>query len=138
MNEQIKHIVQPFIEQLQQNEQYCAWQQAAQALEIDEQAQHLITEFNEAKMVFAEAQRFGKYHPDYQTYQRTLAQAKRNLDQYPLIAEYKTAQKRLQALLNQMSIALGNAISPHLIVPSDFFSGKRAPKKSCGSSCQCG
>ncbi|MGL4623831.1 MAG: YlbF family regulator [Culicoidibacterales bacterium] len=138
MNERIDGLLQPFITLLQTNTHYCTWQQVSMAIETDETAQQLLEQFNQAKDTFAEAQRFGRYHPDYQTYQRALAQAKRELDQYPLIVDYKQAQKQVQVLLNQMSIMLGQAVSPHIIVPSDFFTGQVPPKKSCGSNCQCG
>lgn len=138
MNEQISVILEPFIKLFQQSEQYATWQQAGEVLETNDQAQQLLAKFNQAKEDFAEAQRFGKYHPDYQQYQRNLAQAKMELDHEPVIVAYKQAQKQLQAVLNQMSIALGTAVSPHLIVPSDFFSGKSLAKKSCGTSCKCG
>ncbi len=126
-----------FLAVLQQNENYQLLQQTQNLMENDEKIQKLILDFEQAKSNFEEAQRFGKYHPDYATYRRELAQAKKSLDQEPLVQKYKQSHKSVQALLNQLSIRLGTAISKHIIVPSDYFGATVTTKKSCGSGCKC-
>lgn len=126
-----------FLAILQANEHYVLLARAQQQLDANEDVQGLLHDFASAKENFSEAQRFGKYHPDYTTYQRALAIAKQQLDQHPDVKDYKQAQKGVQALLNQMSIRLGSAISEHLVVPTDYF-GAVVPSKNCGSSCGCG
>ncbi|MGL5550279.1 MAG: YlbF family regulator, partial [Culicoidibacterales bacterium] len=115
--------LEAFLTVLAKNENYENLQRLSHEIDCDQIVQPLIIEFEQAKLAFEQAQRFGKYHPDYQAYQRRFAQAKRELDLNPKIQAYKQAHKLVQALLNQMSIALGTAISPNLVVPSDFFTG---------------
>ncbi|MGL4952475.1 MAG: YlbF family regulator [Culicoidibacterales bacterium] len=138
MNDITAQRLELFLVLFKKNEHYVTLQQAQQTIDCDQGVQAHIAQFEQAKETFEEAQRFGKYHPDYQMYQRALSQAKRALDLDPTIQQYKQAQKMVQDLLNQMSIALGTNISPHVVVPSDFFTGLPSAKKSCGSSCNCG
>ncbi|MGG1571503.1 YlbF family regulator [Fictibacillus sp. NRS-1165] len=109
-------------------------------LEQDANAQKLIMEFNRAKELYEEVQRFGKYHPDYKTVSTKVRVLKRELDFNETIAGFKKAEKELESLLNECSSLIAGSVSEHIKVPTGnpFFDSKSC-SGGCGSGggCSC-
>jgi cell fate (sporulation/competence/biofilm development) regulator YlbF (YheA/YmcA/DUF963 family) len=104
-------------------------------LQNDPVAQNLISEFTRCKERYEEVQRFGKYHPDYKVVSKDIRELKRAVDLNKTIFAFKKAENNLQAVLDEISVQLGTAISEHIKVPSGnpYFDSM-----SCGGGCGSG
>ncbi|WP_066066442.1 YlbF family regulator [Neobacillus soli] len=111
-------------------------------LQNNREAQRKINRFVSLKELYDEAQRFGKYHPDYKRVMTQIREYKREMDLDPLVAEFKLVENDLQDLLDAISIIVGGAVSEHIKVPTgnQFFETKSSHGAGCGSggSCGCG
>lgn len=104
-------------------------------LQTNDEAQKKIRHFVKLKSLYEEAQRFGKYHPDYKRVMLEMRTAKREMDLDPVVAAFKLAENDLQALLDEVSVLIGGAVSKNIKVPTGnpFFE-----TSSCGGSCGSG
>ncbi|MEH7107984.1 YlbF family regulator, partial [Bacillus sp. JJ1764] len=68
-------------------------------LKRSSEAQRKIDQFVKTKELYEEAQRFGRYHPDYKRVMIEVRQFKREMDLDPDVAEFKLAEMDLQSLL---------------------------------------
>lgn len=107
----------------------------------DREAQQLIKAFNDIKDKYEEVQRFGKYHPDYQSVSRETRELKRKVDLHDTIYAFKQAEKSVQELLDEISVLVGRAVSEHIKVPTGnpFFDSLSSCGGGCGSGggCSC-
>lgn len=94
-----------------------------------------IKEFNVLKERYEEVQRFGRYHPDYQTVMKDIRLRKRELDLNEQVAALRLAENDLQHLLDELSIIVAQSVSHSVKVPAGnpFFTGS-----SCGGGCGSG
>lgn len=97
--------------------------------------QQKINRFNRLKEFYEEVQRFGKYHPDYKRVMKEIREYKREMDMDPLVAEFKLVENDLQALLDEISVLVGGAVSENIKVPTGnpFFDTGHGGSCGCGS-----
>ncbi|UOQ85469.1 YlbF family regulator [Gracilibacillus salinarum] len=93
--------------------------QAKQRMENDQEAQHLINQFNNMKESYDEVERFGRYHPDYSKIMKEIRVVKREMDMHDTIATYKLAETNLQKLLDEISQLVAFSVSDKVKVPMD-------------------
>ncbi|MED4203341.1 YlbF family regulator [Neobacillus mesonae] len=114
------------------------YQDSLYKMQHNQETQKKIKRFVGMKELYEEVQRFGKYHPDYKRVMSQIREYKREMDLDPNVAAFKLAENDLQTLLDQISKAIGAAVSEHIKVPSGnpFFETGHG----CGSggSCGCG
>jgi len=124
---------------LSQSETGQAYRLAKQARANSRQAQDVIRDFNRIKEEYELVQRFGRYHPDYQTITKKVHEIKRALDLQEEVAQFKKAEKQLETLLGQVSLVLAGQVSPQIKVPTGnpFFDQGCAGGCSTGGSCSC-
>lgn len=107
-------------------------------LEQDEEAQQLIKAFLNIKEHYDDIQRFGKYHPDYQSIMKDVRQKKRAMDMHDAVAEFKIAERNLQNLLDEISEHIAGSVSLEIKVPKE---GAALSDSGCGcgsgGSCGC-
>lgn len=108
----------------------------------DHEAQQKIRKFNSMKELYEEVQRFGRYHPEYKSINLNIREAKREMDLHPTIADFKKAETELQAILDEISVKLGQSVSPNIKVPTGnpfFETSSSCSSGGCGSggSCSC-
>lgn len=120
-----------------ENYQFCL-----NKLQMNEEAQHKINAFKKMKERYEEAQRFGKFYPDYQTIMKETRHLKRQMDMDASVAEFRKAETDLQRLLDEVSVLIAHAVSPQIKVPtgSPFFTTSSTSSSgcSCGSGGGCG
>lgn len=106
----------------------------------DEEAKSLLRDFNDKKKDYEEVQRFGRYHPDFAKVRREVFALKRKLDQHPVIARFKQAEKELEELLYEVSLTISGQISPSIKVPgtNPYFTGIGCGSGGCGTGGRCG
>lgn len=111
-------------------------------LQTNQETQNRIRLFVSLKDRYEEAQRFGKYHPDYKKVMMEIRVAKREMDLDDRVAEFKRAENDLQFLLDEISTLIGRSVSEHVKVPTGnpFFAsagGCTTGGCSTGGSCGC-
>lgn len=114
------------------------YKKAKKQLNEDTEAQQLIHQFVKMKEKYEEVQRFGKYHPDYETVMAEIRKLKRELDLHETVAKFKKAEKDFEQLLNEVSRIIADAVSPHIKVPTgNPFFDNRTCQGNCGGGCRC-
>ncbi|MDV2685307.1 YlbF family regulator [Alkalihalophilus sp. As8PL] len=114
---------------------------AKKSLERDSVAQDLIRRFSAMKEKHEEVQRFGRYHPDYDTVSTEIRKVKRELDLNESVAAFKKAEKELEMLLNEVSEVIAHSISKTIKVPTgNPYFDQMSCSGGCGSGggCSCG
>jgi len=104
----------------------------------DEKAKALIKQFVQLREKYNEVQRFGKYHPEFDSVIRQMMDVKRDLDLNDTIAAYKKAEEDVEALLNDISRSLAMAVSPSIKVPTGDPFFDRGCGGGCGTGGACG
>lgn len=113
--------------------------ESKKAVQEDEKAQAYIKQFIIMKEKYEEVQRFGKYHPDFKTVSKEVRIFKREMDMYPLIANFKKAENDLQTMLVEISQIIADAVSPNIKVPTgNPFFDQAGCSGGCGSGGSCG
>ncbi|WP_017727179.1 YlbF family regulator [Halalkalibacterium ligniniphilum] len=123
-----------------ESEPFQAYLQCRGELELDNEAQALIRQFNDLKLDYEDVQRFGKYHPDYDKVSTEIRQLKRTLDLHPTVVAFKKAEKELETLLNEISGMIAHAVSHTIKVPTgNPFFDSMSCSGGCGSGggCSC-
>lgn len=109
---------------------------ANKAVYEDAELSAKIKAFQRLKDQYEDVQRFGKYHPDYNTIMKNIRTEKRQLDMNEKIAALKLAENDYQDLLDEISLIIGHSVSDAIKVPvsNPFY----ATGSSCGSGCGTG
>lgn len=115
------------------------YRQCYYMLQQDRVAQELIRQFTAMKERYEEVQRFGKYHPDFSSVTKQIRDLKRQVDLHETIASFKKAENEMQKLLDEVSVLIGQEISPAVKVPTGnpFFDAGGC-SGGCGSGGSCG
>ncbi len=112
---------------------------AKHRMEQDEDVQRLLRLFEQKKAMFEDVQRFGKYHPDFETISAEVRELKRTIERMETVQAFKRAENKLDEMLYQVGRTIADAVSPSIKVPSNnpFF---EAIQSGCGTggSCGCG
>nr|WP_157334886.1 YlbF family regulator [Paenibacillus lutrae] len=116
---------------------YLYWKQA---MENDLQAQSVVREFNKAKELFEECERFGHFHPDYHASLDRVQAVQVKFDNVQSIHKYKEAEERLDELLYTVSKMIAAAVSDTIKVPGGLDTGGGGCSGgSCSGGCSsCG
>lgn len=119
------------------SEQAQKLRQAYQAVYEDIELSTRIKAFQRIKDQYEDVQRFGKYHPDYNTIMKQIRTEKRQLDLNEQIAALKVAENDYQDLLDEISLIIGHSVSEAVKVPvsNPFFASAGS---SCGTGCGTG
>jgi cell fate (sporulation/competence/biofilm development) regulator YlbF (YheA/YmcA/DUF963 family) len=108
-------------------------------LEQDEHAQKMIVRFALMKEKYEEVQRFGRYHPDFQSVSSEIRTLKRELDFNETVANFKKAEKELESLLIECSRIIAHSVSEQIKVPTgNPFFDESSCSGGCGSGGSCG
>jgi cell fate (sporulation/competence/biofilm development) regulator YlbF (YheA/YmcA/DUF963 family) len=116
------------------------YRQCLYMMKTNRETQNKINKFSKLKEQYEEVQRFGRYHPDYQTVMRNVRLAKREMDLDENVAKFKLAENALQQLLDEIGIIIGRSVSDSVKVAtgSPFFDTLKASGGcSTGGSCGC-
>lgn len=96
----------------------------------------LQREFDKAKELFDECQRFGRFHPNYHEAKDKVKEVERKLDEIPAVAKFKQYEQELDELLHEVSLVIARSVSETIKVPSN----EKSAGGGCGNggSCSCG
>lgn len=129
IEDQLDHVVAA----IRTSSLFQTYQQAKVQLHQSATAQQCAAEFLQAKEQFEQIERFGKFAPDYKEKQRALRKAKRALDVQEEVAEFRFSENDMQAVLDEICLAVAHQISDEIKVDagSPFFT----TKSGCGGNC---
>ncbi|MBN2983471.1 YlbF family regulator [Cohnella algarum] len=101
----------------------------------DERANELSREFVKAKEKFADCERFGRFHPDYNEALDRVKGLEKTLADHEPVRRFKAAEEAVDLLLHEVSLAIARAVSETIKVPDN-----NPNPKGCGGggSCSCG
>jgi cell fate (sporulation/competence/biofilm development) regulator YlbF (YheA/YmcA/DUF963 family) len=108
--------------------------ESKKAFENDSEAKRLVRELQKKKELFEETERFGHFHPNYHEAKDAVKAFELQMEENPVIANYKKAENRLDQLLYSISKAIAHSVSDTIKVPSN----NPLPEKSgagCGGGC---
>ena len=115
------------------------YNQAKFALENDKEAQRLIKQFADMKEHYEDVQRFGRYHPDYNTIMKKVRAVKREMDMHEKVATFKKAEREVQKLLDEISQSVAFSVSDQIKVPKNGMAlTDSGCSGGCGSGGSCG
>nr|WP_239617300.1 YlbF family regulator [Cohnella mopanensis] len=103
----------------------------------DAEVQSLTKQFAKAKEKFAECERFGRFHPEYNAALERVYEMEAQLDEVEAVRKYKAAESSLDELLGDISRTLAHAVSQTIKVP-DNNPNPKASGCGNGGSCSCG
>ncbi len=115
------------------------YRQCLYKMKTSSETQKKIERFTKLKEQYEYVQRFGRYHPDYQTIMKEPRLAKREMDMDENVANFKRAETELQNLLDEISLIIGRSVSESVKVETGnpFFETKHKVGCSTGGSCGC-
>jgi len=104
-------------------------------VERDGHVRSLAREFEEAKRKFAECERFGRFHPDYNEALERVYEVESKLDRIEPVRQFKAAERAVDTLLHEVALLIARAVSDNILVPDNDPN-----PKGCGSGgkCSCG
>ena len=111
--------------------EYLYWKQE---MERDEEVRRAIDRFRRAKERFEEAQRFGRFHPDYHEALEQAQQAQRELDNFETVRNFKRCEAELDDLLYEVSRTIAHSVSESIKIPNDKLDWKGC---GCGAGGGC-
>nr|WP_238358138.1 YlbF family regulator [Cohnella zeiphila] len=104
-------------------------------VELDGGVRSLSLEFAKAKERFAECERFGRFHPDYNEALDRVYEMESKLDGIEPVRQFKAAEQAVDTLLHDVAMLIARAVSDSIKVPDNDPN-----PKGCGSGgkCSCG
>lgn len=102
----------------------------------DEQVKQKSKQFAKAKELFAECERFGRFHPDYNAAKDQVKLIERQLDEIDCVRKFKAAEQVVDEMLYEVSRVIAESVSETIKVPGN----EKAGGSGCGGggSCSCG
>lgn len=127
---------------IRSSEQFANLKKAHDAVYTDIKLVREINDFQRMKEQYEDVQRFGKYHPDYQTIMKSIRVKKRELDMNSKVSALRLAENDYQDLLDEISLLIGKTVSEAIKVPvsNPFFQSNSSCSSggcSSGGSCSC-
>ncbi|MGV3487828.1 MAG: YlbF family regulator [Tuberibacillus sp.] len=126
------------VEMLSESDAVAKYRACKDKLARDEEAKALIKRFTDLREKYNEVQRFGKYHPEFDSVIRQMMDVKRDLDLNDTIAAYKKAEEDVETLLTEISRSIAMAVSPSIKVPTGDPFFDRGCGGGCGTGGACG
>lgn len=111
---------------------YLYWKER---VESQQDVQKLVAEFNRKKELYAETERFGRFHPDYHEAKQAVKEIEQKLEQYVEVSEFKRAEQQLDDMLYSMSKLIAGAVSESIKVPSNSLRSSGGCGGGCSGNC---
>lgn len=106
-------------------------------VEEDVEVKRLKKNLRDAKLLYEETERFGKFHPDYNEAKIKIDKVLAEINSHELIKQFKRAEEELNQLFYSVSNTLAGSISKSIKVPrNDNLLDE--PFCSTGSCTSCG
>lgn len=113
--------------------EYVYWKSV---VEEDAEAALRKRELLKAKELFADCERFGRFHPDYHEAKDKVKLAVKRLDEVECVKRFKLAEQAVDEMLHEVATIIAESVSDTIKVPSN----EKGAGGGCGGggSCSCG
>ncbi|WP_414051238.1 YlbF family regulator [Macrococcus animalis] len=113
---------------------YINYKEAFIALEHNHEVQQIKINLIKLKEKYDEVNRFGRYHPDYQTVMLETRRKKKEYEMHPDVAQFKQLETQLQTLLDEVLVIIATSVSTEVKIEkgNPFFESH-----TCSSGCGC-
>ncbi len=133
MNSELIYYIDNVIKEIEEHDAYKALLTKRDTLESNADVQALIQTFKAKESAYNDIKKYGKHHPDLKTVRREFQQAKQTLFEHEDVRIYKTLERTIQAILDDIVIQIQETISPRVGIKTET----RVNIKG-GSSCKSG
>jgi cell fate (sporulation/competence/biofilm development) regulator YlbF (YheA/YmcA/DUF963 family) len=103
--------------------------QAKHEMEHDDSVKDIIRSFAAKKQLFEECERFGHFHPDYNSAMEQVQMVQQQMEQNHVWSRFNLAEQRLDDLLYTVSKTIAHSVSMTIKVPSNAMQ----PDNGCSS-----
>lgn len=121
------------VQVLQNSEPMQAYMRSRQQMNQSVEANALIQKFQQAKKIFTEVERYGKWAPDYEEKRLSLSNAKKEMNENHQVQNFQAAESRLACLLDDLTERIFSDVVDK--IPIEFQSRFRSTHK--GHQCAC-
>lgn len=111
---------------------YLYWKERVQA---QQDVQRLLVDFARKKELYAETERFGRFHPDFHEARKVVKAIEAELDQYVEVSEFKRAEEALDNMLYTLSETIAHSVSESIKVPSNSLKVSGGCGGGCSGNC---
>ncbi|QGQ96956.1 YlbF family regulator [Paenibacillus psychroresistens] len=103
--------------------------QAKHEMEHDNSVKEIIRSFAKKKELFEECERFGHFHPDYNSAMEQVQKVQEQMEQNQVWSRFNQAEHQLDDLLYTVSKTIAHSVSMTIKVPSNVMQ----PDNGCSS-----
>jgi cell fate (sporulation/competence/biofilm development) regulator YlbF (YheA/YmcA/DUF963 family) len=103
--------------------------QAKYEMEHDDSVKEIVRSFAKKKELFEECERFGHFHPDYNSAMEQVQKVQQQMEQNPVWSRFNLAEHQLDDLLYTVSKTIAHSVSMTIKVPSNVMQ----PDNGCSS-----
>ncbi|MNR34159.1 hypothetical protein D3C85_1519050 [compost metagenome] len=96
-----------------------------------------MKQFDKAKELFVECERFGRFHPDYHSAKDKVEAIQLQLSEIECVSRFKAAEQAVDDLLFSIASEIAGSVSDTIKVPSNDPLVKGGGGCSSGGSCGC-
>jgi cell fate (sporulation/competence/biofilm development) regulator YlbF (YheA/YmcA/DUF963 family) len=93
--------------------------QAKYEMEHDDSVKDIVRSFAAKKQLFEECERFGHFHPDYNSAMEQVQKVQQQMEQNQVWSRFNLAEQRLDDLLYTVSKTIAHSVSMTIKVPSN-------------------
>jgi cell fate (sporulation/competence/biofilm development) regulator YlbF (YheA/YmcA/DUF963 family) len=93
--------------------------QAKYEMENDDSVKDIVRSFAAKKQLFEECERFGHFHPDYNSAMEQVQKVQEQMEQNQVWSRFNLAEQRLDDLLYTVSKTIAHSVSMTIKVPSN-------------------
>lgn len=120
MKDTVLNRVYDLVDEIKSKNEYVRLLQLKKVIDNDPVIISFLEEFNKYKLKFEEVSKYGKHHPDLKKVQLELAEIKTKVFTNEIISEYKTLEKELQKILDDVSRQIAQSVSPKIKYPNEM------------------
>jgi cell fate (sporulation/competence/biofilm development) regulator YlbF (YheA/YmcA/DUF963 family) len=133
MNNELIYYIDNVIKEIETHDAYKALVIQRDLVENNEEITKLINTFKEKESKYNDVKKYGEHYPHLKTIRREFQQAKQALFEHDDVRAYKTLEKTIQGILDDIVIKIQETVSPRVNIKTET----RANIKG-GLSCKSG
>ncbi|WP_246627921.1 YlbF family regulator [Paenibacillus oenotherae] len=114
--------------------EYAYWKRIVDG---DATVHSLVRQFDKAKELFTECERFGRFHPDYHSAKDKVKAIELQLNEIECVSRFKAAEQAVDDLLFSIASEIAGSVSDTIKVPSNDPLAKGGGGCGSGGSCGC-
>lgn len=133
MNSELIYHIDNVIREIEHHDAYKALLSKREMLDNNNDVKTLVQTFKDKEAAYNDVKKYGQHHPDLKAVRRDFQQAKQALFENSDVQTYKTLEKTIQTILDDIVIQIQEAISPRVSIKTETHVNIKG-----GSTCKSG